>query len=204
MPSGTRRPAFFLASTGANRDDASRLHADCTNSMHVPASLCPRRRTTLWWLAWVAAGFLVTATVATLRAQGDAADDQTGIETAKIVKKATPRFIEVLLDKLELEYKPTGKNGYLIKLENVKMLVFIENAGGIMLYCGFQGIKANTAKVNEWNKKHRFTRAYIDDSNDPVLESDLDFDGGVTLESLKIFVTGFKSAAAEYKKFLSP
>ena len=84
------------------------------------------------------------------------------------------------------------------------MLVLIENSGGLMLYCGFQGNKVNITKVNEWNKKHRFSRAYIDDSGDPVLESDLDFDGGVTLDSLKLFVTVFKSSATEYKKFLAP
>ena len=172
--------------------------------MHFLVSPRPRRRVTLWLTVLLAAGSLVTATAATLRAQEDTASDSADVETAKVVKKATPRFIEALLDKLELDYKSTGKNGYLIKLEGVKLLVFIENSGGIMLYCGFQGIKVNTVKINEWNKKHRFSRAYIDDSNDPVLESDLDFDGGVTLESLKIFITGFKSSATEYKQFLAP
>ena len=155
-------------------------------------------------MALLAAGSLVTATAATLQAQTDPADDADTIDTAKIVRKATPHFVETLLDKLDLEYKPSGKNGYLIKLEGIKMLVFIENGGGLMLYCGFQGAKVNAAKVNEWNKKHRFSRAYVDDSNDPVLESDLDFDGGVRLESLKIFITTFKSSATEYKKFLAP
>ena len=172
--------------------------------MHLLASSRPRRRITLWLTALIAAGSLVTATAATLRAQEGAASDEAGVETAKVVKKATPRFVEALLDKLELDYKPTGKNGYLIKLEGVKMLVLIENDGSLMLYCFFQGVRVNTTKINEWNKKHRYSRAYIDDSNDPVLESDLDFDGGVTLESLKNFITVFKSSAAEYKTFLAP
>ena len=161
------------------------------------------RRVTLWLTALLTAGSLVTATAATLRAQENT-DEEANIVNEKVVKKATPHFVETLLDKLELEYKPSGKNGYLIKLEGVKLLMLIENTGGLMLYCGFQGVKVNTTKINEWNKKHRFSRAYIDDSNDPVLESDLDFDGGVTLESLKIFITVFKSSAIEYKKFLAP
>ena len=57
-----------------------------------------------------------------------------------------------------------------------------------------------TALLNEWNKKHRFSREDLDDADDPVLESDLDFDGGVTLESLKIFVMVFKSSVADYKE----
>ncbi len=172
--------------------------------MHLFTSPRPRRRTTLWLTALIAAGSLVTATAATVRAQENDADEEAGVETAKIVKKATPRFVEALLDKLELTYKPTGKNGYLIQQDGVKMLVLIESSGGLMLYSGFQGLKITTARTNEWNKKHRFSRAYIDDAGDPVLESDLDFDGGVTLDSLKLFITVFKSSATEYKKFLSP
>ena len=163
----------------------------------------PGRRFTLWLLTLLTAGSLVTATAATLHAEANT-DDEENVATEKVIKKATSKFVETLLDKLELDYKPSGKNGYLIKLENVKMLVLIESSGGLMLYCGFQGVKIDTKKINEWNKKHRFSRAYIDDSNDPVLESDLDFDGGVTLESLKIFITVFKSSAVEYKKFLAP
>ena len=160
------------------------------------------RRITLWLMILLTVGSLVSATAATLHAQ-ESADEEANIVTEKVVKKATARFIETLRDKLDLEYKPSGDNGYLIKLDGVKMLVLIEKTSGIMLYCGFQGVKVNTVKINEWNKKHRFTRAYIDDTNDPVLESDLDFDGGVTLESLKIFITAFKAAAIEYKKFLA-
>ena len=153
---------------------------------------------------FIIASFVPAAT-ATLRAEENVPDSsEAPVTTEKIVKKATPRFIEALLDELELSYKPQGKNGYLIRLEGTKMLVFIESGGGIMLYCGFQGVKVDAKKINEWNKKHRFSRAYIDDSGDPVLESDLDFDGGVTLESLKLFVKVFKSSVTDYKKFLSP
>ena len=157
----------------------------------------------LWLLILLSAGALATASAAAVAAEENA-DDEASVTTEKVVKKATAHFVEALLDKLELDYKPSGKTGYLIKLDGVKMLVLIESGGGIMLYCGFQGVKVDTRKINEWNKKHRFSRAYIDDSNDPVLESDLDFDGGVTLESLKIFITVFKSSALEYKKFLAP
>lgn len=172
--------------------------------MNPPAPTTRRRwqQQTLWLTTLLLGVCLVTATAATAHAQES--DEEAGVATQKVVMKATPKFVETLLDKLELDYSPSGKTGYLIKLEGVKMLVLIESSGGLMLYCGFKGVKVDTKKINEWNKKHRFSRAYIDDSNDPVLESDLDFDGGVTLDSLKIFMTVFKASAIEYKKFLSP
>ena len=32
--------------------------------------------------------------------------------------------------------------------------------------------------MNEWNKAHRFSRAYIDKDGDPCIEGDLDLDSG--------------------------
>ena len=147
---------------------------------------------------------VASANAATSHPPENAANDNEGLVDAQVITRATPRFVEALLDKLEFPYKPAGKNSYLLQLDGVKMLVLIENSGGLMLYCGFHGLKVSAGRINDWNKKHRFSRAYLDDANDPVLESDLDFDGGVTLESLRIFLTVFRSSATEYQKFLAP
>jgi hypothetical protein len=43
-----------------------------------------------------------------------------------------------------------------------------------LLYSGFRTGKTTDAQaINEWNRKNRFLRAYIDDEGDPVVESDL-------------------------------
>ena len=47
--------------------------------------------------------------------------------------------------------------------------------------------QATPEKVNSWNKTKRFSRAYLDHENDPVLELDLDFAGGVTVARVKDF-----------------
>ena len=191
--------AFPLALRRPNRNNALRFQS----AMNKPTPTRRRQRQTLWLTTLLLAGALVTSTAAPLRAADS--DEEANVVTQKVVMKATPKFVETLLDKLEFDYKPSGKTGYLIKLEGVKMLVLIESSGGLMLYCGFQGVKVDTKKINEWNKKQPFSRGRTSTNrNDPVLESDLDFDGGVTLESLKIFITVFKSSAMEYKKFLAP
>ncbi|RZI55358.1 MAG: YbjN domain-containing protein [Zymomonas sp.] len=33
-------------------------------------------------------------------------------------------------------------------------------------------------RINEWNRTHRFGRAYVDDEGDPILQMDLDLDDG--------------------------
>lgn len=55
-----------------------------------------------------------------------------------------------------------------------------DNCSSILIKAGYDlntGLSA--LKINEWNRKKRFAKAYIDDEGDPFLEMDinLDFDG---------------------------
>lgn len=43
----------------------------------------------------------------------------------------------------------------------------------VQYYAGFTKPKMDTAKINEWNRDKRFTRAYIDKEGDAVLEMDV-------------------------------
>jgi hypothetical protein len=42
--------------------------------------------------------------------------------------------------------------------------------------------------VNQWNTEKRFSRSYVDRDGDPVLELDLDMNGGVTYQRLEDFL----------------
>ena len=42
------------------------------------------------------------------------------------------------------------------------------------------------ASINEWNRRQRFGRAYLDKENDPILEMDVDLDDGGLSEALFI------------------
>lgn len=47
---------------------------------------------------------------------------------------------------------------------------------------------ATSKKINLWNKTKRYSRTYLDDDGDPVLELDLDMSGGVTKERVASFL----------------
>lgn len=57
--------------------------------------------------------------------------------------------------------------------------------------------------MNEWNKGHRFTRAYADDGSNQVLERDLDFAGGVTDETIKTPIELNGTQVRAYGKYLT-
>lgn len=52
----------------------------------------------------------------------------------------------------------------------------------IQFYAGFKSDgKMKVEKMNEWNRDHRFSRAYLDSVNDPCVEWDVNLDeGGVS------------------------
>ena len=47
-------------------------------------------------------------------------------------------------------------------------------------------------RVNAWNRKKRFSKAYADSNQDFGLEADLDLSGGVTADTVKAFINTFK------------
>ncbi|HUA63089.1 MAG TPA: YbjN domain-containing protein [Verrucomicrobiae bacterium] len=60
--------------------------------------------------------------------------------------------------------------------------------------------KVTPALMNEWNRTHRFTRAYMDTDGGATLESDLDYTGGVTQNTIESFIKGFREAIPAFTK----
>lgn len=56
----------------------------------------------------------------------------------------------------------------------------------LTFYAGWSDIDVSVDKINDWNKAKRFSRAYIDEDKDPVIEFDLDLDDGGMSEALFI------------------
>jgi hypothetical protein len=69
----------------------------------------------------------------------------------------------------------------------------------VQLYAGFSmGKKTALEKINEWNRDRRFGRAYLDGEGDPVVEYDLDLEGGVSKGAIEEWVRTFQSIAEAY------
>jgi Putative bacterial sensory transduction regulator len=99
------------------------------------------------------------------------------------------------------DFKEVSNNTYSFVIDGLKIVIF--NKGETMqLYAGFRSSGTSLSTINEWNKEHRFTRAYLDSDNDPVLESDIDLTGGVTQENVDEFVRTFFASLVQYKKHI--
>ena len=124
----------------------------------------------------------------------------------EIITDLSTASIRTTLKALGLEFteQPVANGGmpsFLLQLGTYKALLLAEPQN-LMLYGGFRG-KVDLAAVNAWNQKARFSRAYLDDSGDPAIESDLDVSGGVTKGVIDAFIKQFRTTLGVYSEALS-
>ncbi|MDR1037377.1 MAG: YbjN domain-containing protein [Deltaproteobacteria bacterium] len=55
-------------------------------------------------------------------------------------------------------------------------------------------------EMNQWNRSHRLSRAYIDEDGDPCLESDLDFEGGILEDRIKDWLASVQRSVQGWKE----
>lgn len=81
----------------------------------------------------------------------------------------------------------------IVNMQGMRVLVLVGSSGGKMMQFRFAvtGSSADLSTVNEWNRTKQFSRGYLDSDGDPVLESEQDLDGGVTLDRLRDFIKTF-------------
>lgn len=114
--------------------------------------------------------------------------------TEQVFKSTSSQLIENILITADKNYRELDNNAYLFQVNGYKIMLFALG-DSMQLMIGFSGIRVTLNRINEWNKTKRFTRAYLDKDNDPVLEADLDFRGGVTIESIARFLGLFAASA---------
>ena len=91
---------------------------------------------------------------------------------------------------------------FTFRAEGYKVAAFVTAPSFVTLYNSFTDVNPTLATVNEWNQLNSFSRAYIDKAGDAVLESDLILGGGVTRESVELFVKTYRDSVARWARFL--
>lgn len=90
----------------------------------------------------------------------------------------------------------------LIKINGRSHVLFVEDDGDLRAYYGIRGVKISCQDVNTWNRTKRLSRAFLDDENDPVLESDLLANAGMTPKHVTEFLRVFADLTATFHEFI--
>lgn len=146
------------------------------------------------------AGLLTAGGIGLSTTRQSVAADEFSEET--VVKEASSQLVEGLLEALDLEFEEKENGTYAFEMDGTKTVLFNKGKDA-QLYCGFTGKRVTLSRINEWNRKKRFSRAYLDQDNDAVLEADIDFEGGVTGETLLRFFRIFALSAKEFQKHIA-
>ncbi len=150
-------------------------------------------RKTCWALALAAAAACLAPAPA--RAQDE----------VPVYTKISPKQMERVLRDLGFEYEKLSEEGDKVQrwrfmMEGYKVLL-LSDGTDMQLYAGFEG-KMSQQRMNEWNRTKRFNRGYIaKDGKGVCVESDLDFEGGVSIEQVKKFITLYRSVLKAFVKF---
>ena len=89
------------------------------------------------------------------------------------------------------------------KMNQINVLFIVSESQKSILACaGFKSDDTSFAKVNQWNADKGFSRAYLDDDDDPVIELDLDLDGGITEDRLIDFITTVRILVTKFREHI--
>lgn len=57
--------------------------------------------------------------------------------------------------------------------------------------------------MNEWNRKKRYTKAYLDDEQDPVIDMDIYLgDGGISIDNFRSWLDTWERAVGDFKSHI--
>jgi hypothetical protein len=130
-----------------------------------------------------------------------AAQAQMALLGADVWTEVAPAKVKTILQGLgfEVTEKAAEKSTFFsFKLADYK--VNLDSHAGFMELQLALSDKVSVATMNEWNRTHRFTRAYVDTDGGATLESDLDYGGGVTRGTIESFVKGFGETIPGFTK----
>ncbi len=83
---------------------------------------------------------------------------------------------------------------------NIHTLVLRLESGEIFeLYTRFEG-NYSVGRSNEWNENRKFSRSYVDNDGNLILQSDYSFEGGSTINHFAKFVARYRYALELFTK----
>lgn len=128
-----------------------------------------------------------------------------GCATPSSTRAENPVYLNITPAELtqlmrEEGYSVEENDGVDWKLDGVNThLLFMDGTQSIQFYVAYENSGNSTLEnVNHWNKNNRYSRSYLDDDNDPVLELDLDLAGGVTRDRILDFLRTCRASTSAW------
>src|SRR5208283_5118606 len=120
---------------------------------------------------------------------------------AEVWTEVAPAKVKTILQGMGLEVtERPGEKSTVFNFQLATYKVSLDSHTAFMELQLALSDKVTPAAMNEWNRTHRFTRAYMDTDRGATLEADLDFTGGVVKATIESFVRSFGEAIPAFVK----
>ena len=105
-----------------------------------------------------------------------------------VVSQTSTAQLESIMKQEGYSYT-VDKDGDLVwKIDGYSALLLIPKDKASILFRASFDWDVPLSRINSWNRTKKYSRSYLDHENDPVLELDLDLEGGVTRARIVSFL----------------
>lgn len=137
----------------------------------------------------------VAACMLLLGFASSASAQQTIYETISVAQT------EQLLKKEGYSISKKEDNSLFFKIEgNTVLMIVAKDQKSLQFYAYESDTNTKLETINRWNRDKRYSRSYIDKDGDPVLELDLDLEGGVTDKRIVDFILTSRVSYLAWRK----
>jgi Putative bacterial sensory transduction regulator len=117
--------------------------------------------------------------------------------------EVAPAKVKTILQGMGLEASErAGEKSTVFTFQLASYKVSLDSHTGFMELQLALSDKVTASAMNEWNRTHRFTRAYMDTDGGATIEADLDYGGGVTKATIESFIKGFRDAIPAFSRMV--
>ena len=112
-------------------------------------------------------------------------------ESGVMVHEMTNEELARLAESAGASVKPVGSQ-LLATFGRLKtFLIYNPKDHVLTAHARFTGYRGDLSVLNTWNRTRRFSRAYLDEDRDLVLEAELDVEFGVSPDAIRSWIRGF-------------
>lgn len=123
-------------------------------------------------------------------------------ETILVDKYSDSELIQIIKDDGYSAVKKIKDGAIRVKIDGRSYILINKSDGDLQSYYALGGAKISYEDINEWNRTKRLSRAYLDSDNDPIIESDLLANGGLTIKHVTEFFRIFTVSARSFREFI--
>jgi hypothetical protein len=121
----------------------------------------------------------------------------------EVVSEVSTEQLRKMLESMGYEVEQPKEDMLEFAIEGHTALI-VNKKTNIQFYSYFKKQKRmDLKKVNEWNATKRFSRAYLDQDGDAVIEWDVDLEGGTTAGALKESIRTYRHGVMAFVRFLN-